>query len=170
MDSTLTRRLSGNESRGSSSSPDAVVTVEISSWSLTRMSWPKVFSNRDLGPAMAKVAPRGACTSKPADVKWPLVGVIEARSLAGTAMVTTAETHGSCIMARFLPNGLLDLAGLDARRAHRQPAGRAVDHGTDPLDVRVPPPAGAPVRVAHGHAERRVFPTYFTDRGHGGQG
>ena len=37
--------------------------------------------------------------------------------------VTTAETHGSCIMARSLPDGLLDLAGLDARRADRQPAG-----------------------------------------------
>src|SRR5215210_5233314 len=145
-DSVTRRMFSGRGSRGSSDSPASVVTEVTSSWSLTSRTRSKVFSKSDLGPAMPKLDPRGAWTSKPMDVKWPLAGVIEARSLAGTARVTTAETHGSCIIGSVLTYGLLDLAGPDARRAHREPLGRAVHHGPDPLDVRVPASARAPVR------------------------
>src|SRR5690349_761544 len=63
---------------------------------------------------------------------------------------------------------LLDLAGLDARRAGVEPAGRAVHDGPHTLDVRVPPAAGASVRVADGHAERRLLATHFAYRCHDG--
>src|SRR5687767_11189600 len=125
-DSTVSRRLSGRESSGRFRPPSSVVTVVTRLSSLTTKRRPNVFSNCDFGPAMPKLEPSGAWTSKPAEVKCPFAGVILARSLAGTASVTTAETHGSCIMIEALSDRLLDLAGLDARGADRHPARRAV--------------------------------------------
>ena len=43
---------------------------------------------------------------------------------------------------------------------------RAVDDGTDTLDVGVPATLGAPVGVAHRHAERRLLATHIANRCH----
>src|SRR5207342_2986809 len=60
-----------------------------------------------------------------------------------------------------------DLACLDAGGAHVDPLGRAADHGTDPLDVRVPAAAGAAVRVRDVVAEARPLAAYIADGSHG---
>src|SRR5262245_51078177 len=62
--------------------------------------------------------------------------------------------------------GFDDLARLDAAGADVQTLRRAVDDGTDALDVRVPATLGATVRVRHRHAPRRVLPTDFADSCH----
>ncbi len=62
--------------------------------------------------------------------------------------------------------GLHDLAGLDAAGADVQALGRAVDQRPHPLDVRVPATLGAPVGVAHGHAEARLLAAHVADRCH----
>jgi hypothetical protein len=61
---------------------------------------------------------------------------------------------------------LLDLPGLDARRADVDSLGRAVHEGPNTLDVRVPPALRPAVRVADVHAERRLLATHFAHGGH----
>jgi len=61
---------------------------------------------------------------------------------------------------------LLDLSGLDARRAHPHPAGIAAVTNADPLNIGQPPATAAPVRVAHLLAEPRLFTAYFTSIRH----
>ncbi len=60
-----------------------------------------------------------------------------------------------------------DLACLDAGGAHVDPLGRAADHGTDPLDIRVPAAAGAAMRVRDVIAEARPLAAYVADGSHG---
>jgi len=120
---------SGRESKGRSTPPPSTVIDVTRSWSLISRATPKILSKSVWGPAMPKVDPSGACTSKPADVKWAFTGAIDAMSLAGTDKLTFAETQGSCIIVLCLPDdggglvagklsdGLLYLAGLDARSA-----------------------------------------------------
>ncbi len=66
-----------------------------------------------------------------------------------------------CEISRRIPVGaayrLGDLAGPDARGADVEPLGRPVDQRPHPLDVGVPAPLGAPVGVAHVHAERGLL-------------
>src|SRR6056297_3881938 len=62
--------------------------------------------------------------------------------------------------------GLDDLAGLDAAGADVEALRCPVDAGAHPLDVRVPPPLGAAMRVRHRHPPRRALATHFTFRCH----
>ena len=65
---------------------------------------------------------------------------------------------------RLRTGGFCDLAGLEAGGAHVDPLRRAVHDRADPLDVRVPAPLGAAVRVADAHAEDGFLPhTSHTD-------
>ena len=59
-----------------------------------------------------------------------------------------------------------DLAGPDARGAHLDPLRRTVHHRAHPLHVGVPAPLGAPVRVAHVHAERGLLSADLAHRCH----
>src|SRR5690606_18726434 len=68
-----------------------------------------------------------------------------------------SEPTGEVNARRRSADALGDLAGLEAAGAHVDPLGRAVDDGPHPLDVRVPPALGAPVRVADVHPEGRVL-------------
>src|SRR5690606_15458475 len=58
-------------------------------------------------------------------------------------------------------DALGDLAGPDAARADVEALRGAVHDGPHPLDVRVPPTLGAPVRVADVHPEGRVLPAHL---------
>src|SRR5687768_3477770 len=71
-----------------------------------------------------------------------------------------------CMIRRLRVNGFGDLAGSDAGRAGVDALGRAVDHRTNTLDVRVPATLGAPVGVADIHAEARALATHVTYRCH----
>ncbi len=89
-------------------------------------------------------------------------------STAG-ACVSTSETrlgteNDEALCAELLR--LLDLSGLDARRAHSHPAGIAAVTNADPLNIGQPPATAAPVRVAHLLAEPRLFTAYFTSIRH----
>src|SRR4029453_11358478 len=65
------------------------------------------------------------------------------------------------------PRRLDDLAGLDARGADVQAGRGAAEDGPAPLDVRVPAPLGAPVRVRDAHPPGRALPAELTDCCHG---
>src|SRR4051794_18076766 len=67
---------------------------------------------------------------------------------------------------RSAVGGLGHLAGADARRAHVQAAGAAVDDRPHPLDVRIPPTLRATVRVGDAHTERRLLAAHLTHRCH----
>src|SRR6218665_1028158 len=54
-------------------------------------------------------------------------------------------------------DGALHLAGLEARRAHVETLGRPRDDGTNALDVRVPAPLRAHVRVRDAVPEARAL-------------
>src|SRR4051794_24156270 len=54
-------------------------------------------------------------------------------------------------------DGALHLAGLEARRAHVETLRRPRDDGTDALDVRVPAPLRAHVRVRDAVPEARAL-------------
>src|SRR3954447_15262710 len=58
---------------------------------------------------------------------------------------------------RQTSDGALHLAGLEARRAHVETLGRPRDDGTHALDVRVPAPLRAHVRVRDAVPEARAL-------------
>jgi hypothetical protein len=61
---------------------------------------------------------------------------------------------------------LRDLPRTDARRANAHAAGGPIDQHPDALDVRVPTPLRAAVRVAQAHAERRALAAHLAHRSH----
>src|SRR5581483_12058742 len=65
--------------------------------------------------------------------------------------------------------GFGDLAGLQAPRAHVDPARRPVVVDPDPLEVRVKPPPGGHHRVATAVAERGALLAHMTDLCHRGE-
>jgi len=96
------------------------------------------------------VLPRGM-------VHWPrgIRGRSGRSCRTGSGGAGTAQPNAE---AKVLLAGALDLAGFDAAGTGVQALRGAVDHGADPLDVRVPTPRGTPVRVGNLHAEAG-FPT-----------
>ena len=59
-----------------------------------------------------------------------------------------------------------DLAGPNARGAHVNPLRRTADQRAHTLNIRVPPPLGAPVGVADAHPKRGMLAAYLTHRCH----
>src|SRR5688572_16963145 len=86
-----------------------------------------------------------SCTAR-LGVRWGLLGLVGGRALGA--------------------HRLLDLAGLEAAGADVHPLRGAVDDRPDPLDVRVPPPVGAHVRMADALPEGRVLAAHLADRCH----
>lgn len=71
--------------------------------------------------------------------------------------------------ARSGPGLLLsagDFARLDAPGADVEALRCAVDLGPHPLDIRIPTPLGAAVRVGHGEAETRLLAADFAFGSH----
>ena len=119
----------------------------------SREARPESFEIEDDSLPLAEHAEDRAVERIGGQIELGEVGVAQDDAVAGGGVVRLDDAlHGGASA------GLDDFAALDAAGADVQPLGRALDQGTDLLDVRVPATLGAPVRVRHGHAPAGPLP------------
>ena len=121
-----------------------------------------------VGPGAASGTPSPRGRRRPARTR-PGPRLVGDHETATRGRVVALDHTLHRALLRTAPRGRCrvdDLAGLDARRA---PYGGSVpaDDALDPLDVRVPAPMRAPVRVRHAHPEARALPADLTYCCHG---